>query len=402
MNRRSFLKKACLGFVTLTLPAPAFAKTKSQKPDIVLIMADDIGISDIGCYGGEIETPNIDWLAADGVKFRNFYCEPMCVPARATTLTGIYENNSLKKPGGLNKATLSIAEVLRENGYATAMSGKWHLGTGDNIPFYRGFDRFYGTTEGCGSFFAPLSLMRNDKNAEDEFMDKDYYYTDAITDNAINYVKETSKDQPLLLYVAYTAAHWPLHAKPEDIDKYKGKYAMGWDELRNQRFKRMKKLGVIDKKTKLSPRDPDVPAWKDAEHKEWQQRRMEVYAAQIDSMDQNIGRLIECLKKTGRLDNTIIMFTIDNGGCHVEYETTRTGSFLNKTTRDGRPLVPGNIPGLMPGPEVTFQSYGRGWANASNTPYRLFKQYAHQGGDPQSSYYPMAKWHKEKSYRLLH
>jgi arylsulfatase len=155
---------------------------------------------------------------------------------------------------------------------------------------------------------------------------------------------------------------------------------MGWDELRNKRFKRMKELGVIDRRAKLSPRDPDVPAWEEVGDKEWQERRMEVYAAQIDSMDQNIGRLVNCLKKSGRGDNAIVMFMIDNGGCHVEYETTRTGSFLNKTTRDGRPLVPGNIPGLMPGPEVTFQSYGRGWANASNTPYRLFKQYAHQGG----------------------
>lgn len=383
MNRRDFLKNAGFGAVLFSLGSPAFAARKSKRPNIVLIMSDDMGISDLGCYGGEIDTPNLDALAAGGLKFKNFYCEPMCIPARATLLTGIYENKSLIKGQDgqrLRTSSLSIGEVLKSAGYATAMSGKWHLGGGDNIPYNRGFDKYFGTIYGAGSFFAPLSLMRDDKNAEHEYMAEDFYYTDAIADNAVDYINQTPSRKPLMLYVAYTAAHWPLHARPADIEKYKGKYAMGWDELRRQRFGRMKRLGVIDGKTKLSPRDPDVPAWKDQPHKDWQQRRMEVYAAQIDSMDRSIGRIIDALRETGRLDDTIVMFTTDNGGCHVEYGPNRKGEFLNETTRDGIPLKPGNIPGLMPGAEDTFQSYGRGWANASNTPYRMFKLYAHQGG----------------------
>jgi arylsulfatase len=339
-------------------------------------MADDMGYSDIGCYGGEISTPNIDSIAASGLRFTQYHSENMCAPTRASLLTGLYHNR------GFGKNTVTVAEVLGRAGYSTCMSGKWHVAGArrDQTPPKRGFKRFFGTLSGCGSFFAPKFLNRDEKNAEHEWKDKNFYYTDAISDNAAGYVKETPKDTPLFLHVAYTAAHWPLHADPEDIARYKGKYSMGWDELRNRRLARMKKLSVVPENVKLSPRNPEVPAWADAENKPWQERRMEVYAAQIEAMDRGIGRIVKALESSGRLDNTVLMFTIDNGGCHVEFSPKRTGAWLNKTTRDGKPLKVGNLPEVMPGPEDTWQSYGYGWANASNTPFRMYKQFDHQGG----------------------
>lgn len=364
----------------MTSHAHSAARLESEdRPDIVVIMADDMGVSDLGCYGSEIDTFNLDELAANGLRFRNFYCEPMCIPARAVLLTGIYETKSLIKGKGLKTDCVTAAEVLKSAGYATAMSGKWHLGY-ERTPCRRGFDRYFGTLHGATSFFAPLSLTRDLENAENEFEQDDFYYTDAISDNAVKYIEDTPTGKSLFLYVAYTSAHWPLHAKPEDISKYKGRYRGGWDKLREERFRKMQELGVISKKARLSPRDPDVPAWKDEKHKAWQERRMEVYAAQIDSMDQGIGRIVDALDRAGRLDNTILMFTIDNGACHVEYGPDRRGDWFNETTRDGRPMRPGNLPEIMPGPEDTWASVGRDWANASNVPYRYFKKYAHEGG----------------------
>ncbi|HUT14259.1 MAG TPA: arylsulfatase [Thermoguttaceae bacterium] len=368
-----------VALTALTL-APATTMAQAAKgPDVVIIIGDDIGYSDFGCYGGEIDTPNIDKLAAAGLRFTQYHTENMCAPTRATLLTGRYYIRGFSQ--GDNVTT---AEVLSAAGYRTCMSGKWHCTDdrgGRDAPRNRGFDRFFGTPIGCGSFFAPLMLTRDGQPAEHQWQnDPDFYYTDAISDNAARYVRETPKDTPLFLYVAYTAAHWPLHARPEDIAKYQGKYAMGWDKLRERRLARMKELGVVKPDVRLSPRHPQVPAWEDEPNQAWQQRRMEVYAAQIDRMDVGIGQVIGALEETGRLDNALIMLTIDNGGCYVEYGATRKGSFLNATTRDGRPLTVGNRPDVMPGPEDTWQSYGYGWANASNTPLRLFKQFDHQGG----------------------
>ncbi len=351
----------------------------SPRPDVVIIIGDDIGYSDFGCYGGEIDTPHIDQLAATGLRFTQYHTENMCAPTRATLLTGRYHIRGFSRGDNV-----TVAEALSAAGYRTCMSGKWHCTNdtgGRDAPRERGFDRFFGTPIGCGSFFAPLNLTRDGQPAEDEWKtNDDFYYTDSISDNAVKYIRQTPKNKPLFLYVAYTAAHWPLHALPEDIAKYKGRYAMGWDKLRRQRLARMKQLGVIGSEVSLSPRHPQVPAWEDEPNKAWQQRRMEVYAAQIDRMDAGIGRIMQSLEETGRADNTLVMLTIDNGGCHVEYGPTRKGSFLNTHTRDGRPMIVGNRPDVMPGPEETWQSYGYGWANASNTPLRLFKQFNHQGG----------------------
>ena len=351
----------------------------ADQPDIIIMIADDIGYSDFGCYGGEIETPNIDRLASEGLRFTHYYTENMCAPTRATLLTGRYQIRGFSSPDNV-----TIPEVLGAANYRCAMSGKWHCTDdpgGPMAPLNRGFDSFFGTPLGCGSFFAPLTLSRDGESAEHEWRnDPDFYYTDAISQNAVESIHSTPADQPLFLYVAYTAAHWPLHARDKDIAKYDGRYSMGWDQLRVRRLKRMKELGVIEADAELSPRNPDVPAWSEEPHPAWQQRRMEVYAAQIDRMDVGIGAILDALERTNRLENSLIMLTIDNGGCHVEYTTTRTGEFLNEQTRDGRPLIVGNRPEVMPGPEDTWQSYGYGWANASNTPFRLFKQYDHQGG----------------------
>lgn len=388
MNRSFVFALALAALVSL----PVNAADGPRPPNIVHIISDDMGFSDLGCYGGEIETPNLDALARGGIRFTNYYVNNMCWPTRASLMTGLYPKTALPKngsaDGGLHPDSTTLPQALKRAGYTTLMSGKWHLSDatepdGPNAPHHRGFDHFYGTIHGASDFFAPADLQLDNQNMEHEWDGNgDYYYTDAITDHALAFLKSGDSEKPFYLYVAYTAAHWPLHAKPGDIAHYEGRYAEGWDALREQRHARMKELGVVDPTWELSPRNPEVPAWENVDDKEWQQRRMEVYAAQITAMDRNIGRLIAHLKDTGVFENTLILFHHDNGGCHVEYGETRTGSWTRDFTTDGKktPVVAGNIPGLMPGPQSTFQSYGYGWANASNTPFRLFKQYDHEGG----------------------
>lgn len=379
----SLIKYPVICLFTWLMPYNVVSQNGGTPPDIVIIIADDIGYSDFGCYGGEIPTPNIDRVASKGILFTQFYAENMCVASRAALLTGQYHH------GGYDNGTnITIAEGLSQGNYQKYAVGKWHNFGEDfknyperSAPMERGFDFFYGTPIGAGSFFAPLKLSRNGVPAESEWKEnKDFYYTDAISKNAINYINETPKDTSLFLYVAYTAAHWPLHALPEDIAEHKGRYSIGWDSLRLRRLEKMKSLGIVSDDTQLSTRHPLVPAWEQEENKEWQERRMEVYAAQITRMDQGIGSIVKALEARGRLDNTLFMIMVDNGGCHVEYLPERTGDFLNKKTRDGQPIIAGNLPHVMPGPEATWQSYGHGWANASNTPFRLFKQYSHEGG----------------------
>lgn len=362
-------------------------EVEDTRPNVVLIVGDDLGYSDLGAYGGEIDTPVLDRLARGGMRFTRFYTSNMCVPTRASLLTGIYHTLALEEGDGqmrLRREAVTVAEWLRQAGYLTFMAGKWHLARPDDpsaFPIGRGFGQFFGTLYGAGSYFAPASLMRNDRNIEAEAYRPGFYYTDAISGAAESFVREASASRkPFFVYVAYTAAHWPLHAPEEEIAKYRGRFARGWDALRAERHERMKKLGVLNPDWPLSPRDPNVPPWERAPHRAWQERRMEVYAAQIDRMDQGIGRIVRALEQTGELENTLILFQSDNGACHVEYAPDRKGPHLPERTRDGRPVRPGNLPELMPGGEDTYQSYGYGWANLSNTPFRLFKQYDHEGG----------------------
>lgn len=236
----------------LLISAPGTTRGADRsRPDIVIFIADDIGFSDFGCYGGEIETPNIDRLATSGLRFTDYYTENMCAPTRATLLTGRYQIRGFSEPNNV-----TIPEALSAAEYHSCMSGKWHC-TDDpgarSTPMDRGFDRFFGTPIGCGSFFAPLKLTRDGNPAEREWQEnKDFYYTDAISNNAVRYIEQTPDNQSLFLYVAYTAAHWPLHAWPEDIAKYEGRYAMGWDRLRRQRLARMKELAIVGRDVQLS------------------------------------------------------------------------------------------------------------------------------------------------------
>jgi arylsulfatase len=285
--------------------------------------------------------------------------------------------------------------VLKTAGYRTAMSGKWHLCRADvrepmvnhatTQPFWtdkngwprqRGFDSFYGTIIGVEDYFDPFTLTRGNEPILDP-PPKDFYYTDAITDEAVAQLR-AGGEQPLFMYVAYTAPHWPLHAREEDIAKYANAYRDGWDKLRETRRKKMIELGIIDANAPLPPREPEVMAWDDAPNHEWEARRMAVYAAQIDRMDQGIGRILEAVKQSDRADNTLIIFLSDNGGCAENVQ----GDWFDipSKTRDGRAVAVGNSPDVSPGAEETFQSYGPAWAMASNTPFRRYKHFAHEGG----------------------
>ncbi len=371
------------------------------KPNIVVILCDDLGYSDIGCYGGEIDTPNIDSLARDGVRFTDFYSTPRCAPSRASLLTGLhphqagigiltYNDGPLGYPGALKDDCTTIAQQLRQEGYGTYISGKWHL-TNDtknpnpNWPLNRGFDRHFGTLAGSCSYYNPHTLMVDNKNVESKNLDSDFYYTDAITDHAVSFLSEhveQKPDDPLFLYLAYTAPHWPLQAPESVIQKYKGRFDAGWDKLREQRFQRLKKLGIADSNWALSPRDPEIPSWEEVEDKEWYLRCMEVYAAQVEVMDQGVGRVLQILEDLKIRDNTFIVFLSDNGGCneYIKAHPEPGAPIIPKPfTRTEEKIIVGNHHDVMPGPENTFQTYTH-WANLSNTPFRLYKTWGHEGG----------------------
>ena len=381
-------------------------------------MADDMGFSDIGCYGGEIQTPTLDRLAANGIRFTQFYNTARCCPTRASLLTGLYQHQAgiglmtgdRKKPGykgDLGRDAMTIAEVMGTGGYRNYMAGKWHVtkhtrpqGPKDNWPLQRGFDKFYGTITGAGSFYDPATLCRGNDFItpvnDPVYKPETYYYTHAISDNAVMFLEEHQEetpDKPFFMYVAYTTAHWPMHALPGDIAKYKGVYDGGFTPTRDKRLARLKELGMIPSDSGISP---GSDSWEKNRHKEWETRNMEVYAPMVDSMDQGIGRIVSKLKKQKKFENTLIFYLQDNGGCAEGYGrgTPRKGYKDNlkpmapdqlqtriwppMQTRDGRPLRTG--PGVMAGPEDTFIGYGRGWANVSNTPFREYKHYTHEGG----------------------
>ena len=390
----------------------------ADRPNIIVILSDDMGYSDIGCYGGEIETPTLDGLAENGLRFTQFYNTGRCCPTRGSLLTGLYPHQSGigwmmtdrghdGYRGDLNNNCRTMAEVLKPAGYATYGVGKWHVtkhvqpdGPKHNWPRQRGFDRFYGTITGAGSFFDPGTLTRDNQNitptTDKEYKPEQYYYTDAISDNAARYINdhcEQNAEQPFFMYVTYTAAHWPMHALEMDIAKYKGRYNDGYAPVRNRRAKRVVKLGLVSEACEPAPLIGD---WESFEHKAWESRCMEVYAAMVDSMDQGIGRIVASLKNNKELDNTLIVFMQDNGGCQ---ETVgRRGDFqrpvaasmrkiphdeirldvIPKQNRAGVPTLTG--PGIMPGPEDTYIAYGLNWANVSNTPFREYKHFVHEGG----------------------
>ncbi|UCH63467.1 MAG: sulfatase-like hydrolase/transferase [Fidelibacterota bacterium] len=393
-NRRDFLKTIGLGTAALALPGcvgprlSSGGKLPAARPNIILIMADDMGFSDLGCYGGEILTPNLDRLAAGGIRFARFYNAARCCPTRASLLTGLYPHQAgmgdmVSRPGSpkppgpyqgfLNDRCVTIAEVLREAGYHTLMSGKWHVGESrPHWPTDRGFDRYYGLVSGAANYFditksKAIGRIRVFAIDDQPHMppNQGFYMTDAITENAVGYLDQYARgDTPFFLYVAYTAPHWPLHALPEDIARYRGKYLHGWDAMRRRRYERLIEMGIINDSWPLSPRDADVSPWDEVADKEEMDLKMAVYAAQVDRMDQGIGKILDALKVSGKEENTLVLFLSDNGGCHE-------GGPWGFDNREN---------GLPPGGVDSFMSYGSSWANASNTPFRLYKHWVHEGG----------------------
>ncbi|MEZ5305286.1 MAG: sulfatase-like hydrolase/transferase, partial [Verrucomicrobiales bacterium] len=311
---RPALIAACLGAAAAASAAAADANAAAPRPNIIVIMSDDMGFSDIGCYGGEIDTPNLDRLAGEGVRFTQFYNTGRCCPTRASLLTGLYPqqtemghmtgNQNLPGfQGEIGKRCRTFAEVLRPAGYGAYMTGKWHVcrdtapdGPKYNWPVQRGFEKFYGTITGAGSFFDPTKLCRGETlitpENDPDYQPETYYYTDAISDNAVRFLQghhAADKDKPFFLYVAYTAAHWPMHALPEDIAKYKGKYDSGYGPARQARVEKLKRLGLLPEGWDVTPQAGD---WEKQPHKAWEARCMEVYAAMIDRMDQGIGKIV--------------------------------------------------------------------------------------------------------------
>lgn len=370
----------------------------ADKPNIIVILADDMGYSDIGCFGSEIKTPHLDALAAGGLRMTQFYNASRCCPTRASLLTGLYQHqagvgdmvNTRKQPayqGYLNQNCVTIAEVLKQGGYSTFMAGKWHVGTApDKWPRRRGFDHYFGLIDGASSYFSTKPYRPNQKLTialdDQEYQPQPgFYATNAYTDYALRFIDgNKSTGKPFFLYLAYTAPHWPLHALPEDIHKYKNIYKKGWDQLRAERFSRLQQSGIIDKNTHLSPRHANVREWSSLsveEQNRWIEN-MAVYAAMIDRMDQNIGKIRQQLKETGEDKNTLIMFLSDNGGSN---ESINENGFRPEI------IAASHKPS---GDSASFTAYGLPGANLSNTPFRYYKKTEFEGGNatPFVAFYP--------------
>lgn len=389
MAKSKYRMKSLTFFFSVAITLLSIAKAQS-RPNIILIMVDDMGFSDLGCYGGEIDTPNIDALAAGGVRFSQFTNGARCCPTRASLMTGLHPHQTgighmtnsptrqrAAEPaayqGYLNRNCATIGELLRPAGYTTLMAGKWHLGmhAEDRWPRQRGFDRYFGCLSGATRFFVPehprgMTLDNTHIETPESTTDEAFYTTDAYTDHAIQFVTAAcAQPSPFFLYLAYTAPHWPLQAFEDDIAKYRGRYKIGWDELRRQRYQRQLELGLIEPQWKLSPRPEGIPAWDslDAEKQDEMDLKMAVYAAMVDRVDQNVGKLVAALKAQGIFNETLILFLSDNGACH-EGGILGRGEFRNVERRNRQDA----------------NSYGEAWANAGSTPFRLYKSNAHQGG----------------------
>lgn len=356
-----------------------------DRPNVIVILVDDMGFSDIGCYGGEIETPNLDRLAADGIRYTQFYNAGRCCPTRASLMTGRHPHQvgighmteSPGKPlgitgpyqGFLNDHCTTIAEVLKSAGYHSLMVGKWHLGFADknNWPLQRGFDRYFGGVSGAFNYFKPGGDRQLVSGNEVVKPADDFYATDTFTERAIDFIDEATNDNedPFFLYLAYNAPHWPLNAKWEDFQKYKGKYTGGWSELAARRLAKQKRIGLFDQE--VTPAKMVGPDWQSlsADKRDDLDSIMAAYAGCIDSIDQNIGRLVDHLRETEKLDNTMILFLSDNGAC-------QEGGMLGKGSTE-----------MVRNPPLETTAgvrLGMAWANACNTPFRLYKHFVHEGG----------------------
>ena len=373
-----------LGFVLGILGRLAPA-AEIKRPNIIMIVADDLGFSDLGCFGGEIRTPHIDRLASEGLRLTQFYNNAVCNVTRASMLTGL--NPRFGQGGLLRGNMVTIAEVLQQAGYATAMSGKWHLGGFPTRPIDRGFQEYYGVMIGAVNYFDPtLPDPPPLKHAgpPDPFVHNgtpiksvatDYYATDAFVDHAVTQIRELSKgDKPYFLHLAFTAPHYPMQARPEDIARYKGHYREGYSLLRQERYRRLVELNLISKNWKLPPPDRKLgdtrydlepEAWDALADKEWESAKMEVYAAMVDRMDQGIGRVMAALKASGGDENTLVMFYSDNGGCGSASSAAAYRAF-----KEGKPI----------GGKDSYILCGPGWATAQSSPFRRYKTWTYEGG----------------------
>ena len=361
---------AALGLLLVWLGGAVAAEEEAPRVNVVLVMCDDMGFSDVGCYGGEIRTPHLDRLAAEGLRFTQFYNCAKCTTTRASLVTGLHPR--FGKGGLLRENMVTIAEVLRAAGYQTSLSGKWHLGSSPpRRPIDRGFDEYYGLMDGCSNFFDPSipdppykggrvrTFGHNDRLITE--FPEGFYTTDAFSDHAADTIRRFARNgKPFFVHVCYTAPHYPLHAKPEDIARYQGKYGMGWHELRRQRHARQLEMGLLDPRWKLAPEDPRVGPWEGIANRDLWELRMAVYAAMIDCVDQGIGRIMEALEETGQDENTLVMFLSDNGGCA---ELPEGPDFPHPA-----------------GPKEYYTSCGPGWGWAQNTPFRRYKSWVHEGG----------------------
>ena len=414
-----------VAFILFSCQTSENSNQKTEAPNIILIMSDDMGYSDIGCYGSEIETPVLDNLAENGLRFSQFYNTARCCPTRASLLTGLYPaqtgmgfmTGNEGEPGyqgEIGEECVTIAEVLKPAGYRTYMTGKWHVARNledidslkYNWPLQRGFEKFYGTIIGAGSLWDPWTLTRGNEfitpmNDPEYQPEEKWYYTDAISDNAVKFITEhenESPEQPFFMYVAYTAAHWPMHAPDDEIELHKGKYDAGYATIREKRYQKLIDLGLIKESWAMSEQ---VGKWDSLENKAWHIRNMEVYAAMVSRMDKGIGKIVDQLRASGELDNTLIMFLQDNGGCAETLGWQNKPSpfqelpeikaydpmapdevqtrMIPEKTRDGNPVIKMSKK-VMAGPDYTYHAYGPGWANVSNTPFRKYKHWVHEGG----------------------
>jgi len=385
-TRRDALRK--LGWCAAALAAgprrlAAAGERSPSRPNIIVILVDDMGFSDIGCYGGEIATPHLDRLAARGIRFTQFYNTGRCCPTRASLLTGLYSHQAgvghmtadkglPGYVGHLNEQCVTLGEVMQTAGYFTIMAGKWHVGARDPAwwPSRRGFDRTYACPEGGGFYFQVKkgrSIVRNGKviHDDDHPLPEGWYSTDAWTDEAIGYIDEAVKARkPFFVYLAHNAPHFPLQAPPADIERYRRRYLAGWDQLRRSRYGDQVESGLIEKRWALSPRDDGITPWDDvdAKRRDRMDHIMAIYAATVECMDKSVGRLVQALEQRGVQENTLLLFLSDNGG------NAESGPW-------GRAQGKGPL-----GSAASSVFCGKSWANAENTPFRYYKHYVHEGG----------------------
>ncbi|TLV03944.1 arylsulfatase [Dyadobacter luticola] len=398
-------------YITFTLASivPAHAQLHKRSPNIVFILADDLGFSDLGCFGSEIKTPNLDRLAGEGIRLTSFYDSGRCCPSRAALLTGLYphqagigdmvqDKGTPAYQGFLSENSATIAQLLKTKGYHTIVSGKWHVGLVPSaLAHNRGFDKSFTMLNNGSSYFNSEPIYNDGRKVtfllngqKMERQDTSRYLTQAITDFAVKSLDEVkNSEHPFFLYVTYTAPHWPIQALPEDIAKYKGKYLKGWDALRKARFAKQKQLGIMDKNWQLSPRFSGAKDWEEltASEREMWDTRMAIYAAMIDRMDRGIGDILTKLKDIQQDKNTLVVFVSDNGG-----SADRAKDLPDVVQKNG-----------TPGSAASIDSYYPEWGNASNTPFSLFKRNTHEGGiaSPFIAWFP-GQIHAGKSAQVAH